>query len=440
MNNNIEKIFGRHAATDSRNVRPGGVFIALEGERVDGHDYIDQAVNNGAEIIIVRKGKRPEKIYDNKIEFIELDEPELELANIASQRLDNNKNLKHVIAITGSVGKTTTREAVKLVLSNKFKVHAAEHSFNTRIGCTCTVLAMPEDAEILLLEFGANKPGEILELTQLFAPDIAVITQVAPVHLEGFKNIEGVLSGKLEILKSKRVNKFLYNADNKLLSDAKLDAKLEKFGVGFNGLDFKINDVNFNFDDKSGMPLLKFKLNNSEIAAAVWGSHNAYPLAFAAALGEMLGVNNFAESLNKFAPLDGRGRIYKLDKLNLILIDDAYNANPASMRASLETFININCEFKKLAVLGEMREMGSDAVKYHAELEELFNKLDLIILVGKLWREAVKERNNILFAADWHEALEIINNKINNKYMALLKGSNSIGLQNIARELINKNA
>ncbi|MBQ8693857.1 MAG: hypothetical protein IJ520_12025, partial [Synergistaceae bacterium] len=139
MNNNnieIEKIFGRHAATDSRNVRHGGVFIALEGERVDGHDYIDQAVNNGAEIIIVRKGKRPEKIYDSKIEFIELDEPELDLANIASQRLDNNKNLKHVIAITGSVGKTTTREAVKLVLSKKFKVHAAEHSFNTRIGCT----------------------------------------------------------------------------------------------------------------------------------------------------------------------------------------------------------------------------------------------------------------------------------------------------------------
>ena len=196
--------------------------------------------------------------------------------------------------------------------------------------------------------------------------------------------------------------------------------------------------MNFNFDDKSGMPLLKFKLNNSEIAAAVWGEHNAYPLSFAAALGEILGVNNFAENLNKFAPLDGRGRIYKLN--NLILIDDAYNANPASMRASLETFININCEFKKLAVLGEMREMGSDAVKYHTELEELFNKLDLIILVGKLWREAVRERENILFAADWRGALEIINNKINNKYMALLKGSNSIGLQNIARELINKNA
>ncbi|MBQ7569694.1 MAG: UDP-N-acetylmuramoyl-tripeptide--D-alanyl-D-alanine ligase, partial [Synergistaceae bacterium] len=186
MNNNINKIFGKHAATDSRNVRAGGLFIALEGERVDGHDYIDQAVSNGAEIIIVRTGKRPDKVYKG-VEFIELDEPELDLAKIASRRLEDNKILREVIAVTGSVGKTTTREAVKLVLSSKFKVHAAEQSFNTRIGCTCTVLAMPEDAEILLLEFGANKPGEILELTQLFNPSIAIITQVAPVHLEGFK-------------------------------------------------------------------------------------------------------------------------------------------------------------------------------------------------------------------------------------------------------------
>ena len=434
--NNIDKIFGRHAATDSRNVRAGGVFIALEGERVDGHDYIDQAVNNGAEIIIVRTGKRPDKVYKG-VEFIELDEPELDLAKIASRRLEDNKILREVIAITGSVGKTTTREAVKLVLSSKFKVHAAEQSFNTRIGCTCTVLAMPEDAEILLLEFGANKPGEILELADLFNPSIAIITQVAPVHLEGFKNINGVLNGKLEILKSKNIKKFLYNADNNLLSDAALRLNdLDKFGVGFNSLDFKIKDVNFNFDEKSGMPLLKFKLNNQELSAAVWGGHNAYPLSFAGAAGELLGVKDFSESLKNFAPLDGRGRIYKLN--NLILIDDAYNANPASMRASLETFINVKHEIKKIAVLGEMREMGGDAVKYHAEIAELFNKLDLVILVGGIWREAVKLDKNILFADDWRGALNIINNNKDN-CMALLKGSHSIGLQNIARELV-KNA
>ncbi|MBR0045181.1 MAG: UDP-N-acetylmuramoyl-tripeptide--D-alanyl-D-alanine ligase [Synergistaceae bacterium] len=438
MNNNINKIFGKHAATDSRNVRAGGLFIALEGERVDGHDYIDQAVSNGAEIIIVRTGKRPDKVYKG-VEFIELDEPELDLARIASRRLEDNKTLREVIAITGSVGKTTTREAVKLVLSSKFKVHAAEQSFNTRIGCTCTVLAMPEDAEILLLEFGANKPGEILELTQLFNPSIAIITQVAPVHLEGFKSIEGVLRGKLEILKSNKIKTFLYNSDNKLLSGEALRLNdLDKFGVGFESLDFKIKDVNFNFDEKSGMPLLKFKLNNDELSAAVWGEHNAYPLSFAGALGNLLGVKDFAASLKEFAPLDGRGRIYKLD--NLILIDDAYNANPASMRASLETFIfiNIKHEIKKIAVLGEMREMGGDAVKYHAEIAELFNKLDLVILVGEIWREAVKLDNNILFADDWRGALNIINNNKDN-CMALLKGSHSIGLQNIARELV-KNA
>lgn len=445
MQNNLEKIFGRHIATDSREVRPHGVFVALEGEKTDGHNYIAQALKNGADLIVVRTGKIPENLDKNL--FIELDNPEIDLANLASEYL-SNKNLKEIIAITGSVGKTTTREAIKKVLSKKFKVHAAEHSFNTRIGCTATALAMPEDTEILLLEFGANHPGEIAELTELFKPTTAVITQVAPVHLEGFKSIEGVLSAKMEIARSPALKKFLYNSDNELLKNAalKLSEKIEKFAIGHDYADFQIKNTGFDFDLNSGMPLLKFELNNSKFAAALWGEHNVYPLSFAAAVGILNGMSadECAEILRDFEPLNGRGKIHKLSK-NIFLIDDAYNANPASMRASLETFVNIDAEnFNKIAILGEMREMGDERVKYHAGLGDLINQVDTAILVGGTWPEAIqiKPRDKLYFAETWQDALKILNDLNDNDNLAekfiLAKGSLSVGLLNIVNDLINK--
>ena len=203
MNLTLEKLFGdrvkpdfanlefpSHLATDSRDVIQGGAFIALEGEKTDGHKYINQAIQNGAALLIVRTGKAPENI---NIPVIELDEPERDLAQIASDKLKAH-NLHEIIAITGSVGKTTTRAAIQKVLTPRFNVHAPERSFNTLIGCTATIMAMPLETEIAILEFGANKPGEIKELTQYFPPSMSILTAVAPVHLEGFGDINGVLN------------------------------------------------------------------------------------------------------------------------------------------------------------------------------------------------------------------------------------------------------
>lgn len=444
----VLKLFGRHIATDSRDVRPGGAFVALEGEKTDGHNYIKQALDNGAELIVVRTGKRPEYLSEDLC--IELARPETDLAIIAGFYLldvKSDKKLKDIIAVTGSVGKTTTRETINKILSKKFKVHSAENSFNTRIGCMATVLAMPQDAEILLMEFGANHPEEIADLAALFPPTTAIITQVAPVHLEGFKNIQGVLNAKMEITQSKGLKKFLYNADNELLKDAalnlKLDREFKKYAVGNNSADFKIKNTRFDFDLKSGMPLLKFKLNKNEIQAAVWGEHNAYALAFAAAVGNLAGISpeECAEILRGFEPLDGRGKIYKLNNLNNdILIDDAYNANPASMRASLETFIKIDAlNFKKIAVLGEMREMGDESVKYHAGLNDLINKIDVAVLVGETWPKAIKPREGVYFVESWQDALKIINNNYNNAQgrFILVKGSHGTELGNLVNEFVN---
>ena len=421
--------FPGHLATDSRDVEKGGAFVALEGEKTDGHKYIPQAIENGAALIILRKGKNPGGL---NIPVIELENPERDLADAASRKLKAHP-LSDIIAITGSVGKTTTRAALQKVLAPHFKIHAPERSFNTLIGCTATIMAMPKETEILILEFGANKPGEIRELTEYFPPSIAILTAVAPVHLEGFGSVEGVLSEKMEITNSENLRKIIFNNDNEYLSEA-FKYYVKSMGVGENkDADFVISHDTSEYT----LPAMSFVLahrQTQEIArftANLWGKHNALPLALASATANELNISlqECAESLRDFEALTGRGRVIILEGGKKFLVDDAYNANPASMSASLETFAKVKCS-KKVAVLGEMRELGENSVSYHSELEPLLEGIDTVILVGKIWREALK--GDYIFVDTWQEALT----KIPEYRGLLIKGSNSIGLGNIVKELV----
>ncbi|MBR1657584.1 MAG: UDP-N-acetylmuramoyl-tripeptide--D-alanyl-D-alanine ligase [Synergistaceae bacterium] len=426
--------FPSHLATDSRDVEKGGAFIALEGEKTDGHNYIPQAVENGAGLIIVRKGKIPSGLT---VPVIELENPERDLADIASRKLKAHyaHKLTEIIGITGSVGKTTTRAALQKVLSPRFNVHAPERSFNTLIGCTATIMAMPLETEILILEFGANKPGEIKELTDYFNPSIAVLTAVAPVHLEGFGNIEGVLSEKLEITHSENLRKIVFNNDNELLSES-FRYVVKSMGVGVN----KDSDFVISHDTSDySLPAMSFVIAHrltQEIArftVNIWGRHNALPISLAAAVGHELGISlqESSEALSDFEALTGRGRVIILDEGRRFIVDDAYNANPASMTASLETFEKVKCS-GKIAVLGEMRELGENSAMYHSQLEPLLEGIDTVILVGGIWREALK--GDYVFAENWQEALEELR-KIDDWQGLLVKGSNSIGLSNVVREM-----
>ena len=421
--------FPGHLATDSRDVEKGGAFVALEGEKTDGHKYIPQAIENGAALIILRKGKNPGGL---NVPVIELENPERDLADAASRKLKAHP-LSDIIAITGSVGKTTTRAALQKVLAPHFKIHAPERSFNTLIGCTATIMAMPKETEILILEFGANKPGEIRELTEYFPPSIAILTAVAPVHLEGFGSVEGVLSEKMEITNSENLRKIIFNNDNEYLSEA-FKYYVKSMGVGENkDADFVISHDTSEYT----LPAMSFVLahrQTQEIArftANLWGKHNALPLALASATANELNISlqECAESLRDFEALTGRGRVIILEGGKKFLVDDAYNANPASMSASLETFAKVKCS-KKVAVLGEMRELGENSVSYHSELEPLLEGIDTVILVGKIWREALK--GDYIFVDTWQEALT----KIPEYRGLLIKGSNSIGLGNIVKELV----
>lgn len=427
--------FPGHVATDSREVERGDVFVALEGEHTDGHRFIPQAVENGAALIVARSGKRPEGPL---VPCVELQDPEHDLARLASEYL-RKVAPGEVIAVTGSVGKTTTREALKRVLETRFRVHSADRSLNTRIGCTATVLAMPTDADLLLLEFGANKAGEIAELAELFPPTTALVTQVAPVHLEGFLSLEGVLRGKMEIARSGRLHRFLYNFDDPLLCEAaKALSGLSVISVGRErGADFRIEDTGFALEN--GLPFLSCRLRGGEeealVRAGLWGRHLALPLAFAAATGRCLGVplQEGASALEGFQGIQGRGRLLRAGGRNGFVVDDAYNANPLSMRSSLETFISLHVRGRKMAVLGEMREMGTDAVRYHRDLEPLIDSLDETVLVGTLWTEALKSRPGRRFVRSWREALDAARGT---EWVGILvKGSNSLELGKVVEGL-----
>lgn len=421
--------FPAHLATDSREVVSGGAFVALEGEKTDGHKYIPQAIENGAALLIVRRGKVPESI---NIPVIELENPERDLALTASRKLKMH-TLTDIIGITGSVGKTTTRAALEAILSAKFRVHAPARSLNTLIGCTATIMGMQKDTEVLILEFGANKPGEIRELTEYFPPSIAILTAIAPVHLEGFKTVEGVLQEKIEITHSPIIRKVIFNNDNEYLSK-RFAYVVKSMGVG----ESKDSDFVISHDTSGySLPALSFVLAHRQtqeiarITVNIWGKHNAMPLSLASGAAHELGVTlqEASDSLKDFQALSGRGRIIMLNDGRFI-VDDAYNANPASMRASLETFGSIDIH-GKIAVLGEMRELGEEAVKYHAELKPLLDGIDSVILVGDIWRSALPDYACV---HDWREALDILR-KAEGWTGLLVKGSNSIGLSNIVREL-----
>ena len=426
--------FPSHLATDSRDVIEGGAFVALEGEKTDGHKYIPQAIKNGASLIIVRKGKIPDNI---NVPVIELENPERDLALLASKKLQAH-NLNEVIAITGSVGKTTTRHALELVLSSKFKIHAPVRSFNTLIGCTSTILAMPLETEILILEFGANKPGEIKELREYFPPTVAILTAVAPVHLEGFGDVEGVLKEKLEIINSPLITSIVFNNDNEYLSDS-FKYVVKSMGVGEN----KDSDFVISHDTSEyKMPSLSFVIAHrptQEIArftANIWGKHNALPLALAAATGHELGLSlqECSDAIKDFEAMPGRGKIIMLDDEKFV-VDDSYNANPASMKASLETFAEVKTDGEKIAVLGEMKELGENSAEFHKDLEKLFENFEHVILTGEIWPEAVEKK--YIFVKTWQEALEALKKIMaENKWQGILvKGSHSIGLENIVEDL-----
>jgi len=335
MEGNATMVKFNGATFDSRQVRPGMLFVALKGEKADGHDYIPQALAAGAAGIVDG--------YD-------------ELDRVAREY---RRTLKaKVVGVTGSAGKTTTKELVKAFLSTVGKVHATEGNFNNHIGLPLTILNCPEDADFLVVEMGTNHPGEIAHLCDVAEPDCGIVTNVGTAHIEFFGDQDGIAREKGTLL-----------------------ARAREFGV--------VSSENCRLQAMRELckgELLVVDPRPEWLAAALGnvlpGEHNLSNASLAFALAERFGATRegCAAALAGFSLPGARWRVVERD--GVTYIDDTYNANPDSMVAALDTFAKMKCDGKHVAVLGDMFELGEKSSELHKMVFDHAMKLGIPLVIG----------------------------------------------------------
>ena len=371
---------------DTRTLQPGDLFVALKADR-DGHKFVNAAFENGAAAALV--DHVPEG-FDSSLPLIVV--PDVMAALRGMAIFARNRFKGKVIAVTGSVGKTSTKEMLNIILTDQGKTHSSFASYNNHWGVPLTLTRMRDDSDFSVIEIGMNHPGEIAPLSILTNPDVALITSVAPAHLAAFESIEGIAQEKASIAKGlKRDGSIIINGDIPTAETVLFEIVSNNFEPICYGSKVESNRI-LNIDEiNDGIKVLsliegeehRFKLNTTAIHFA----NNA--------LGSLLVAKKLncdivkaCESLQAWVPGAGRGSMIKknLRKIGLItLIDDGYNANPASISSALDT-LGKNKAKRRIAILGDMRELGPSEINYHKQIASLpvMSKVDCIHTIGPL--------------------------------------------------------
>ncbi len=424
----LYKIFLDHpqVTTDSRAVPQGSIFFALKGEQFDGNRYAQQALRDGAGYAVV-------------------DDPSLtgdERLIVVADVLATLQTLAHhhrsqfnipVLGITGTNGKTTTKELIHAVLSRKFNTLATRGNLNNHIGVPLTLLGINNETEIAVIEMGANHQGEIDQLCRIADPGLGIITNVGKAHLEGFGSFEGVIQTKTELyryLASKNGTLFLNN-DDPILSRHAEGLNCVTYGSGEGALSYG----NLTSDPYVGMDFRFANGKTAHAATSLYGLYNAPNLAAAACIGQYFGVPNedIIDALTSYQPANNRSQV-KQTARNLLILD-AYNANPTSMRAALETFRGATYE-KKVVILGDMRELGADSDAEHRAILEFLDQCDYseVMLVGPVFTRLNTARRNLCFDDSDLARLWLEHHTIEGATV-LIKGSRGIRLEKLTDTL-----
>ncbi len=373
---------------DTRTLRSGDLFVAIRGERTDGHEYIGKAFEAGAALAIV------EKTFDSAAAGPLLRVPDTLEALNALGRAGRARSSARIVAVTGSVGKTGTKEMLRLMLARLGRVHASDKSYNNHWGVPLSLARLPREADYAVFEIGMNHAGEIAPLTKMVRPHAAIVTTVAPVHIEFFDSIEGIADAKAEIFLGVEPGGFaILNRDNEHFE--RLARRARQAGVG--------RITAFGCAEEADCRLLALSAEDggSRIEARCFGERLAYRLG---APGEHLAMNSLAAlaavhlvggdagkaagALGAFGAPEGRGAQswHSVAGGALLLIDEAYNANPASMRAALDVLGGLASERvrRRIAVLGDMLELGAQADALHAALTGAVdaNRIDGVFCCG----------------------------------------------------------
>lgn len=423
----IEKIYQYYSkkylvSTDSRKIEDGCVFVALKGERFDGNDFAYQvAQDNIAACVIADRKDLPhhERLFiveDSLTTLQELAQLHREKCNIP------------IIGITGTNGKTTTKELTAAVLSKKFNLIYTQGNFNNHLGLPLTILRIKPDTEMAVVEMGANHPNEIAQLCTIANPDFGIITNIGKAHLEGFGSFEGVMKTKNELydfIRNKN-GKLFVNHDNELLMNLSNGIDSQTYG--------KDNNANIKASIVSSNPYLIINWEGNEIKTNLVGDYNFENVMAAVSVGCHFNIekNLIIEALENYTPTNNRSQFIKSEKNEIVM--DAYNANPVSMHHAIKNFRNISSD-NTLLILGDMRELGKDSEKEHQIIVNLIKELKFenVILVGSEFKKTAGTDFTTFDNVD--ELLSYINdNNISGKKI-LIKGSNSIRLEKIVNVL-----
>ena len=420
--NTIEKIYQLYSqkhivTTDSRKVEPGCVFVALKGEHFDGNDFAYQVANNNIAACVI--ADRKDLPHHERL-FI-VDDSLSALQKLA--KLHREKCNTPIIGITGTNGKTTTKELVASVLSQKYNIIYTQGNFNNHLGVPLTLLQIKPDTEIAVVEMGANHPKEIELLCSLAQPNFGIITNIGKAHIEGFGSFEGVVKTKNELYDYLRNTNGLvfFNNDNQLLKQLAHDLTSIKYG--------KDDNADYHASISSSNPYLSINWNNNEIKTKLVGDYNFENVMAAITVGCHFNIEQelIIKALENYSPTNNRSQFIKSDKNEIVM--DAYNANPVSMTNSIKNFRNISND-KHLLILGDMKELGNESLNEHQEILNLINELNFsnVILVGG---EFNKINKNFISFLNVDELINHINQNEISGMKILIKGSHSIHLEKI---------
>ena len=413
----IYALFQQHSTicTDSRKISNGAMFISLKGENFNGNKYALKAIQDGCSYAII-----DEKEYDTHQNTILVNNALKTLQDLATYHR-SQLNIP-IIGITGTNGKTTSKELINAVLSSELSCYATKGNLNNHIGVPLSVLEINKKHTIAIIEMGANHQKEIEFLCNIAQPTYGVITNIGSAHLEGFGNLQGVIDTKNELYEFINHNKghLFVNAEDELLLN--ISNGISQITYGKSGeITGLITDIT---------PLLSLKYNNEIINSHLIGDFQFSNIMLAICIGKYFNVStqNIKRSIENYIPTNNRSQLVKTKTNTLIL--DAYNANPSSMKAMLNSFANQQYK-NKLCILGDMLELGRESEKEHLDIIKLTNQLDLdCIFVGEIFNSLTengfKTRN---------ELAKNIQEKNIHKKTILLKGSRGIGLELLIEHL-----
>lgn len=421
MNKGLYQLFVQSSGvcTDSRKLKKRNLFFALKGSSFNGNEYAEKAIENGASFAIIDEIK-----FKKNSQYLLVDDVLTSLQELAKH---HRKQFDiPIIAITGSNGKTTTKELMAAVLKTTFNIFATEGNFNNHIGVPLSLLSIKKNHEMAIIEMGANHQGEIAAYCEWTLPNFGLITNIGSAHLEGFGGIEGVIKGKTELYKGLIENKGLvfYNADDRLLTE-KSKVVHQKISYGLS------SKADYTFKLISENPFVKIAFKDEEIASNLTGGYNATNIMAAVAVGAHFGVSNenIKRGIENYIPDNNRSQI--IEKNGVKYIMDAYNANPTSMQAALESFSKMDAS-KKMIVIGDMFELGARSDDEHLSILELANSFnfDTVIAVGEKFA-IHKEKFNFQFLENVQKVRNWLQLQNLKDYTVLVKGSRGMKLEGV---------